>query len=82
MDYKKAYAGSEEYIGRGDGEPFATLWVVTVQQQSTTPQGVKRVAAYFSEKLARSHAASLVGGRDLIGLETIHVLDFPANNKL
>lgn len=82
MDFKIAKAGSAEYMARGDGQPFATLWIVTTQQQNSTPQGVKRVAAYFSEKLARAHAASLVGKGDLIGLETIDVLDTPATNNL
>ncbi len=82
MDFKKAYAGKAEYIAPGDGKPYATLWIVTTQRHNSTPQGIKRIAAYFSEHLARSHAASLVGNGDLIGLETIDVLDFPPNSKL
>ena len=78
-DFKHAYAGDAQYVARADGKPSATLWVVTKQSTNSTPSGVKRVAAYFSEHLARSHAAKLVGHGELIGLETIDVLDLPTN---
>lgn len=76
-DFKHAYAGDMQYIARADGKPGAKLWVVTKQPPNSTPLGVKRVAAYFAEGLARAHAAKLVGNGDLIGLETIDVLDLP-----
>lgn len=82
MDFKTKFAGRAEYVARGDGKPFATLWIVTTQHHNSTPQGVKRVAAYFSEHLARSHAANLVGKGELIGLENIDVLDFPPNTLI
>lgn len=73
-EFKHAYAGDEQYTARVDGKATA-VWIVTTRAQNSTPLGVKRVAAYFSEKLARAHAAKLVGGDDLIGLETINILD-------
>lgn len=57
--------------------PALTLWVVYKQY----PTGkIERVAAFFSEERARTHAASIIGkGRDpaLVGLETIDVMDRP-----
>ena len=76
-DYKHAWAGDKQYVARGDGKQ-TKVWIVTTQARNATPQGVKRVAAYFSEKLARAHAAKLVGA-ELIGLESIDVLDLPHN---
>ena len=58
-DLKRAFAGEAEYVAPGDGAPFAKLWVVTKQHPNSTQLGIKRVAAYFNEKLARAHAASL-----------------------
>lgn len=60
-----------------DDAPRTKLWIVTTQSPNSTPLGVKRVAAYFAEELARAHAAKLVGHGELIGLETIDVLDVP-----
>ena len=79
--YKPAYAGNKQYVARADGKPGATLWIVTTQSPNSTSLGVKRVAAYFGEELARAHAAKLVGNGDLIGLETIDVLDLPPNQQ-
>lgn len=81
VDFKHAYAGDAQYVARGDGKPGAVLWIVTKQSANGTPIGVRRVAAYFSEHLARSHAAKLVGGGELIGLETIDVLDLPPSGS-
>lgn len=72
-DYKHAYAGKMQYVTRGDGKKHK-VWIVTARDHNSTSLGVQRVAAYFSEALARAHAAALVGER-LIGLESIDVLD-------
>jgi hypothetical protein len=80
-DYKHAYAGNMQYVARADGKPWGTLWIVTTQNPNSTPLGVKRVAAYFSEALARAHAAQLVRAGVLIGLENIDVLDLPPNER-
>jgi hypothetical protein len=65
----KAIGGSQ-YRAGPDGQK---VWVIYKQW----PTGkVERVAAYFHEGLARSHAGTLVGmDGALIGLETIDVLD-------
>jgi hypothetical protein len=57
------------------------VWIVTTRSHNSTALGVQRVAAYFSEKSAREHAAKLVGSNELIGLETIDVLDLPSNGS-
>jgi hypothetical protein len=60
----------KKYIAAPEGQK---IWIV--YQQWPTGK-IDRVAAYFMEDLARTHAASLVGrDRCLIGLETIDVLD-------
>lgn len=76
-ELKHEYAGNAQYVARADGKPGATVWIVTTQSPNSTGLGVKRVGAYFGEALARAHAAKMVGNGDLIGLETIDVLDLP-----
>lgn len=62
-----------EYIAAPEG---LGLWIVC---KHWTGGRVDRVAAYFSEKLARAHAGELVGKEDrvLIGLEFFPVKDAP-----
>lgn len=65
----KTIAG-KQYIAGPEGQK---LWVV----YKRWPTGkIERVAAYFTESLARAHAGDLVGkDQALIGLETIDVKD-------
>lgn len=65
----KTVAG-KQYIPAPEGQK---VWVVYKQW----PTGkIDRVAAYFTEALARAHAGDLVGkDQALIGLETIDVMD-------
>jgi hypothetical protein len=74
-DYKMAWAGDEQYVAPGDDTKKARVWIVYVRW----PTGkIDRDAAYFSEKLARAHAAKLVGVKDAtIGLESVQINDIP-----
>lgn len=67
----KAIGGSQ-YRAGPEGQK---VWVVYKQWPTMK---IDRVAAYFNEGLARSHAGTLVGKENCtIGLETIEVLDAP-----
>lgn len=71
----KTVAG-QSYIAGPEG---LHLWIVCKHW----PTGkIDRVAAYFTESIARAHAGDLVGKDNAtIGLETIPVMDTPAGGK-
>jgi hypothetical protein len=72
MDVKLEKVAGKEYIA---AKPGTKLWVVYKQWPTNK---IDRVAAYFTESLARAHAGELVGkDQALIGLETIDVKDKP-----
>jgi hypothetical protein len=68
--------GGKEFIAAPEG---LCLWIVC---KHWTGGRVDRVAAYFSEALARTHAGELVGKEDrvLIGLECFPVKDAPPHS--
>jgi len=78
LDYRKkqevklAVVAGKQYIAGPEGQK---VWVVYKQW----PTGkIERIAAYFTEAIARSHAGELVGDdQALVGLETIDVMDAP-----